>query len=263
MKIYVHGIGVLGPGLNGWQETSEILTHRKSYHYQKWAVHSSDLLPPNERRRCSKMAFAAIQVAKEAMDQANIPYDSVATIYASSEGGADVIDFICKSIARSDFPISPTQFQNSVFNATPGYWAIASKTNEPSTSICCYDDSFAAGLIEAAIQVVVENRMVLLISADQRLPDLLHAKRPIPDNFACAMLLGLNKLADDPALQILIDTNSSQATQMENGQLESFRRSIPSARSLPLLEAIAARREKKVILNTSTHSRVLLEVENW
>jgi len=35
MKIYVHGIGVLGPGLNGWQEASDIFSHKKSYSRQE------------------------------------------------------------------------------------------------------------------------------------------------------------------------------------------------------------------------------------
>jgi len=263
MKIYVHGIGVLGPGLNGWQEASDIFSHKKSYSRQELALQSSDILPPNERRRCSKMTLAAIQVAKEAMDWSNVPYDSVATVYSSSEGSVDSIDIICESIAKKDYPVSPMRFQNSVFNATPGYWAIATKTNNPSTSICCFDDSFSAGFLEAVVQVEIEKRMVLLISADQRLPDLMHSKRPISDSFACAILLGPYGISNNPVLQIDFNTNNSLATQMENNQLESLRKGIPAARSLPLFEAIASRQVREVTLTTSTVSRINLKIENW
>src|SRR6185436_6052055 len=85
--------------------------------------------------------------------------------------------------------ISPTRFHNSVHNAAAGYWSIATRSREPSTSLCCYDASFAAGLLESAAQVASDPRQVALISYDEPYPEPLHATRPIASEFGVALIL--------------------------------------------------------------------------
>lgn len=258
IDVFVNGIGVAGPGLDNWPHASEILSGRKTYEYRKSHFEFPSLLPQNERRRCNQISCAVINVAQEALDMEGVPYHSIATVYSSSEGSSDAIDFICKSIANDDFPLSPTQFQNSVFNAIPGYWSIAARSTEPSNAVCGYDASFAVGFLEAAVQVVTENHRVLLISADQRLPEPLHSKRPISDNFACALLLGPEPGEIGTPIQIDFDQENRTPTPVEIEPLEELRQNIPAARSLPILEAIASRREKTVVIQSSScaHLRV-------
>src|SRR5204862_6680813 len=89
----------------------------------------------------------------------------------------------------ADRATPPTRFHSSGRNAAAGYWTIAARSQEPSTSLCCYDASFAAGLLEAAAQVVVNGIAVALIAYDQPYPEPLHARRPVGANFGMALVL--------------------------------------------------------------------------
>ena len=64
-------------------------------------------------------------------------------------------------------------------NVAAGYWAIATGSMEPSTSLCAHDASFAAGLLEALTQAASADKAVALIAYDQPYPQPLHAVRPI------------------------------------------------------------------------------------
>ena len=55
--------------------------------------------------------------------------------------------------------------------------------------LCAYDGSFAAGLLEAVAQAVVEDRPVLLIAYDTDYPEPLFGARPLPDTFGVALLV--------------------------------------------------------------------------
>jgi hypothetical protein len=85
--------------------------------------------------------------------------------------------------------ISPTRFHNSVHNAAAGYWSIATRSKAASNSLCGFDVSFAAGLLEAVTQVVVDQTRVLLVAYDAQYPPPLFVKRPIPEAFGVAFVL--------------------------------------------------------------------------
>ena len=74
-------------------------------------------------------------------------------------------------------------------NAPAGYWSIATRSMAPSTSLCAYDGSFVAGLLEACALARARGEAVLLIAYDAPYPEPLRAKRPVPDAFGAALLL--------------------------------------------------------------------------
>src|SRR5262249_59375137 len=96
---------------------------------------------------------------------------------------------ICEVLASAARELSPTRFHNSVHNAPAGYWGIATGATAPANSLCAHDASFAAGLLEALCQVVVDHTPVLLIAYDASYPQPIHSVRPIPDAFGVALLL--------------------------------------------------------------------------
>jgi hypothetical protein len=96
---------------------------------------------------------------------------------------------MCETLASADRDVSPTRFHNSVHNTASGYWGIATRSHEASTSICCYDASFVAGLIETVAQVADSGKPVALISYDQPYPEPLHSVRPLVASFAAALVL--------------------------------------------------------------------------
>ncbi len=122
----------------------------------------------------------------------------LATIFTSSAATAVPCTRSCRHWRRRNAQVSPTRFHNSVHNAPAGYWHIASACREPSTSISCYDASFAAGLLEAAAQIATEEPGVLLIAYDLPYPAPLASVRPIKESFATALHLTPGGYAAQP-----------------------------------------------------------------
>jgi hypothetical protein len=241
IRVYVEGVGLVGPGLTGWQSGRSVLSGAEPYVPAPTAVGAPKQLPPAEGRRTGLPARLAIAVAQEAFTHAGRDAASTATVFTSSSGDGDNVHVILEILASADRDVSPTRFHNSVHNAAAGYWSIACRSHEPSTSLCGYDTSFAAGLLEAASQIAVEGKAVALIAYDHPYPEPLHAKRPLATSFAAALILapeaGEHALA---ALDIEITrTPSSAATGMADHALEALRTGVPAARCLPLLSALA------------------------
>jgi hypothetical protein len=153
MRIFVEGVGLLAPGLPGWQESRAVLAGQAPYLQREVAIPANNMLPPAERRRIGVPVKLALAVGQEAFAQAACDVADIATVFASSSGDGDNIHHICNVLASTERAVSPTRFHNSVHNAAAGYWSIATGCRESSTSLSCYDDSFAAGLLETAAQV--------------------------------------------------------------------------------------------------------------
>ena len=72
------------------------------------------------------------------------------SVFASSGGDYPIIDAICMGLSPRQ-RYFPTQFHNSVHNAVAGYWSIATGAQSASSSISAFQDTFAAGIFEAAV----------------------------------------------------------------------------------------------------------------
>jgi len=117
----------------------------------------------------------------------------------------------------------------------------------PSTSLCAYDASFAVGLLEAAVQARMEQRPVLLVVYDTPYPEPLHATRPLADAFAVALLLRPHATPHHLG-SITLALADTTPTTLQHTALEALRCSIPAARSLPLLHALAHRQAATLFL---------------
>lgn len=262
MRLYVNGIGTLGPGLSGWTESCAVLAGERVYCEVAPPEPSASVLPPNERRRSSDCVRWAVHVAHEAMQHAQADAQDLATVFASSGGETGVLDRLCTALATPQRVISPTLFHHSVHNAAAGYWSIATGSRQSSTALSCYDSSFCAGLLEAAACAHLEERLVLLVAYDLPPPPPLHAALPLPAGFASAFVL-----VETPGPQSLaqLDFNlsndlSAEGTTMDDERLEAMRTGNPAARSLPLLAAIARRRAGLVRLEYLEDQHLLIGV---
>jgi hypothetical protein len=117
-----------------------------------------------------------------------------------------------------------------VHNAATGYWSIGTHSSAPSTALCAYDASFAAGLLEAACQASTEARRVLLLAADLPYPVPLAVHRPVRHGLAAALVLEKNS-------QLEISVRDGEVSPLPAG-LESFAGNAAAA-CLPLLAALA------------------------
>lgn len=145
------------------------------------------LLPAAERRRCAPSVAWALAVAQEAVTQSGLEAGEFAVVFASSDGDGDIVHRLCTALATPGAAVSPTDFHNSVHNAATGYWSIGAHSQAASTAICAYDGSFAAGLLEAACQIAVEKRPVLLVTVDLPYPPPLAPHRPVRYGLAAAL----------------------------------------------------------------------------
>jgi hypothetical protein len=260
MRVYIEGIGLLGPGLRGWQQGRAVLAGLEAYLPARTVIPASELLPPAERRRAGVPVKLALAVGREAFMGAGRDAAATATVFTSSSSDGEILHQLCEALATSEREVSPTKFMNSVHNAAAGYWSIANQSREASTSLCCYDASFAAGLLESASQVAANGAAVALIAYDEPYPEPLHAARPILCEFGVALVMASE--AENPLAAIDVDLapTPDAGTRLADPVLEAVRLGNPAARSLPLLAALAQGKAAQIVLEcaagTSLRARV-------
>ncbi len=247
MRCYIEGVGLLGPGLDGWESGRPVLAGDATYAATPINLRASDMLPPAERRRAGVPIKLALAVGQEAFLQSGRATATAATVFTSSGGDNDNVHAINSILATAPREVSPTRFHNSVHNAAAGYWCIAAGSHEPSTSLCAYDASFAAGLLESAAQATVDDSIVALIAYDHCYPEPLNSVRPIVAAFGLALIL-TSQQSEKSLAAIDVDFVSGKAeeSKMQDAGLEALRSSVPAARSLPLLVALASGKAAQV-----------------
>ena len=251
MQVYVNGVGVFGPGLPDWECARPVLAGRATYDPVTIPPPSTDLLPATERRRATTSTRVALAVAQQALSGLDIDPRALPTVFATSSGNPDILHDLCAMLAAGDTQISPTKFHNSVHNAAAGYFSIALGSQTGSTSICAHDATAAAGLLEAVTQVTTSNRALLLVSYDMPYPFPLSERRPLTNAWGASLLLSAAPLhALAVRLEIALPGTASGAREsiMDDAQLEAARAHNPTARMLPLLQALAGGGLREVCL---------------
>ena len=253
MKVFVHSVGLLGPGLDSWAAAQDTLRGTQPHAAAGTRIQPPARLPAAERRRAGDAIKVAMAVADEAVTSGEVDPQTLATVFASSSGEGTNCHTLCETLASDNRLISPTRFANSVHNAPSGYWHIAVASRAPSTSICAYDGSFAAGLVEAASKSVLLRAPVLLVASDTPYPEPLHATRPLANAFGLAFVLTPHASARTIAsLHVALVPVDAQVplTLCQDPSLESLRANIPAARALPLLQALACRpKEQRLVID--------------
>jgi hypothetical protein len=249
MRVFVEGIGLLGPGLNGWSEGRSVLRGGKPYVSAPTQLMASPLLPAAERRRTGAPVKLALAAGHEAFTNAGRDAATTATVFSSSGGDGENVHQVCQSLTSPEREVSPTRFHNSVHNAPAGYWSIATRSREPSTSLCCGDASFAAGLLEAATQVSVDGQATALVAYDLPYPEPLDAVHPVVAAFGVALVLTpASSTRTFATLDVSLVRGATTPTAMSEPALEALRAGVPAARSLPLLAILAQGASNVVIL---------------
>src|SRR5579872_2634186 len=240
MQVFVEGIGLLAPGLEGWHASRPVLAGKVPYEGKPLRIPPVELLPQAERRRAGLTIRLAIAVGIEALTQAQRDPVDMAMVFTASGGDGETIHAILSVLATEQREVSPTRFHNSVHNAPSGYWAVATGSRAPSTSLSAYDSSFIAGLLEAMTQATVQKRPVTLVAYDVPYPEPLHAARPIGPTVGMALVLSpIHTEQTLAAMTITMADGPSPATRMSGPALDDLRLGNPAARGLPLLAAIA------------------------
>lgn len=246
----VLGVGLVGPGLPSWAQVAEAWRAGQAHVGAPTVLPAPQRLPANERRRASPIVKASLAAADEALASSGLGAAALPTIFTASGADGGNCHALCEALAGDDRLISPTRFTNSVHNASAGYWHIATQSMAPSTSLCGFDASFGAGLLEALVQVQALGAPVLLVAGDAPYPEPLNAKRPLPDVMALALVLAP---AGSPgaitAASRLALAPGVEPDRFEDPALEALRLALPVARALPWLRKIARNEGGEIALD--------------
>ncbi len=259
--VRVAGIGVLGPGLPGWEASRAILAGDAPWQCGEVVLPAPALLPATERRRAGPVVRLALAVASEAAAASGLPPASLRPVFGSGNGDVVTVGAILDGLTRPDGFVSPTQFHNSVHNAAAGYWSIGAGSNRPATCLGCFDWTFAGALMKAVAECAAEREPVLLCVYDVPMPSPLDAKRVMGSVFGVALVLApggsgpritveWRSEADPAPLEGGVDARPASqdggvaplpppASGNAGEELRLLARTNPAARALPLLQLLA------------------------
>lgn len=259
VTVYVEGVGLFGPGLSGWVQARSVLTGVEPWVDAAVVLPAPEALPPAERRRVGLALKLAMAVGFDAVRNAACDPAALATVFSSTGSDCDNCHQILQTLASEDRAVSPTRFHNSVHNMPAGYWSIATGCMAPSTSLCAYDATFAAGLLEAATQAVCHERSTLLVACDSSYPEPLNALRPISHAMGVGLVLTPQRTPRSLA-SLSLGLTSDQPDVMREPSLESLRTGVPAARSLPLLSVLAMGHAARLVLENLSGASLAVEV---
>ena len=188
MRIHVTSVGMLAPGLAGWNAARRAAAQESPIVVAPIAPPAPKCLPPAERRRSSIAARLAIAVAEQAIDEAGVPAAGMSMVFAAAEAAGDITHQLCEVLAGTR-EVSPTLFHNSVHNAPLGYLSIAMGAKGSGTSVCRGEWTFAAALVHAALEAASSDQPVLLVCYDSPIPSPLRELQPVVEPTAIALVL--------------------------------------------------------------------------
>mgnify|MGYP001056581811 CR=1 FL=1 len=237
LRVHVEGVGLWSPALADFTAMRALLDGAPPPAAP--ARPAAATLPPNERRRAPESVLLAVEAAGQAVAMSGRDAATLACVFASSHGDQAITDYMCATLARTPAELSPTRFHNSVHNAAVGYWTIATGCHAPSTAICAQRASFGAGLLEAAGQVLAEQRAVLLVCSDTGGSGPLREVTGCAQAFGCALVLAPHAgPATLARLDLALQPGAAIDTPLPE-PLAGWRADNPSAASLAVLALLA------------------------
>lgn len=247
LAAFIEGVSLIGPGLADWPAAALVLTGRVAYVAAPTNIPLLTVLPSAERRRAGRVVRIAIAAGLEATHHAQRDAATLPAVFASSGADGDTCHAICETLATPLRQLSPTRFHNSVHNAPAGYWSIATGAMAASTTLCAFDASFAAGLLEALTQVAISQEPVLLIACDAPYPAPLQQARPLPDSFGMSLVLAPAR-SERSVARLSAELATEPFARCAEPALEALRAQLPPARCLPLLTHVARREAARVVV---------------
>jgi len=258
IEFAIGGIGAWGKNFSSWDELRGGL---ESGVWSEGATLQPELIPARERRRAPPFVKMAVEVMGQACAAAGADPQELATVFSTAMSDMDTTDYMCRTLAESPRLVSPTRFHNSVNNAPPGYWSIATRSHAPANALCAYRYSASMGLLEAAAQVAAENRMVLLCVQDEASPTALQHVIASGEPIALALLIAPPGMCNRELAHCRLDLRRGPADwPVLPAALERRLAGNPGAGLLPLALAAAETRHSQLEMPVTPAMRLRLQV---
>ena len=260
-RVAIKGIGFWADTLPDWPTAAAVIRGEAAAG-EPTKRPSPARLAPAERRRAPDSVCVALQAADEAVAMSGIHATALTNVFASAQGDLGLTDYMCDTLAADPSAVSPTKFHNSVHNAPVGYWSIANHTQHNSTSICAYDTSFAAGLLEALTLSATDERPVLYcaydIAATGALAEVTRSERLL----GVALVLAPSGPGSHQISWSVIDSDSAVPSDTSSPQTETGQDLAVNAMAdaLPFYEELAVLIGNPVILRVGQATSLRLEL---
>ncbi|WP_116807691.1 beta-ketoacyl synthase chain length factor [Steroidobacter cummioxidans] len=189
LRVAIEGVSFWASRLPGWEIARAVISGEQAPPDAASARPSPTLLAPTERRRAPDTVAVALEVAARACEAAGRKPSDLPSVFASTHGDLAISDYMCSTLATTPALISPIKFHNSVHNAAAGYWSIGTGSLAPYTAISSFESTFGEGLLEAATQVVCEQRPVLYVAFDIEAKGALATMAPSRGLLGAALVL--------------------------------------------------------------------------
>lgn len=164
--LYIEGPAFWSPTLPGWDVARAAFRGEGGPVDPPARRPAPQVLAPAERRRAPDTVALALEVAAAAVAASGRAAADLPCVFVSAHGDLSINDYMCSTLATDPTLLSPIKFHNSVHNAAVGYWTIGTGCMAASNSVAAYENSFAAGLLEAATQCAADESPVLLVGYD-------------------------------------------------------------------------------------------------
>ena len=262
MRVFVQGVGVWAPKLPDWQTARAVIRGEVPLPEIAAKRPTATLLAANERRRAPDTVLLALEVAAAACADAQLDPKILPSIFACTHGDLAVCDAMSTTLAASPELVSPIKFHNSVHNAAVGYWTIATGAIEASTALSASNETFAEGLLEAAVYALSEQRPVLFVAYDMQVVGGLASVTKSAGLFGVALVIAPEANEHTKCvLEIeLVDLSASTVMETPTSPAEAAVSGNALARMLPALKRIALGDARPLVLPLARHRGLSLAV---
>ncbi|BEP64032.1 beta-ketoacyl synthase chain length factor [Variovorax sp. V213] len=240
--LYVEGPAFWTPTLPGWDAARAAFRGEGTLTDPPAKRPSPQVLPPAERRRAPDTVALALEVAAASMAGSGRNAADVPCVFVSAHGDLSINDYMCSTLATDPTVLSPTRFHNSVHNAAVGYWTIGTGCMAASNSVSAYENSFAAGLLEAAVQCAADQSPVLLVGYDTPTVGALTSVTDSQGLLAVALVIAPERTARTVASldwSLQEDGGGTVPAPLSSDAAKTLAHINPMAHALGLFESLA------------------------
>lgn len=210
LRFDLHAAGVLAPGIGSLDELLAAARRGEPPAAATPELPSPQALPPNERRRASRVVRLTLACAEQAVAASPFAIDTLRMVFASDEGTGEVCQQMLEALATTRM-VSPLVFHNSVHNAPSGCLSIAHRNRQSATSVSLGAESFASGLLCAVTEACTSGQPMLFLAYDPPMTEPMRELLPISEPSASAWIITAAGAAPAPLASFALDLHAASA----------------------------------------------------
>jgi hypothetical protein len=220
---------------------------------------TGEMIDKRSRRRASVLSRALADVYAEAVVEAKLDVEHVASVFGSALGEAGTMIGLLDQMWREGGALSPMRFATSVHNAASGVVSITAKNRGFTTSLGADFDTPAMALVEAVGWAASRNEPVVIACGDEASPQNL-----VPDGRGWELLaaaIAIVPSASAPAGSVHVRSIERGTPTIEATAIAPVFAHNPVVGLLDLVDAVAKKRTGVLRLDRGAGYGFCVELE--